>query len=132
MKTKEEAIKEAWGEHYDLVKDDLNDDGQIYIDDIGFNVFDQIMILCNYDSVTELLTHPKLQGIENNNGWIRIESEMDLPKNFTNVYCLDKYGNMFICESRSKHFFCHTNGWLYNYYDFTHYQPIIKPKKPLY
>ena len=72
-----------------------------------------------------------LQGIENNNGWIKIESENDLPKedNWFYVFRLD---NSIVLSKFRKEF----NRW--EVYEglptkgITHYQTIIKPKPPIY
>ncbi len=75
-----------------------------------------------------------LQGIENNNSWIKIESEDDLPKEIINcwvktikngiintVVLYNCYGKVF------------TDGIInQKWSEFTHYQPIIKPSSPIY
>jgi len=66
---------------------------------------------------------------QDNNGWIRIESEKDLPEEsgqyyvFTNdqkIYCIVWTGVMFLRDRHNE-----TK-------NITHYQPIQKPLKPLY
>ena len=77
MKNKEIAIKEAYCEHWETVKD--------YVDEKGWCV--------GYWNICEVLNgiskprsqgtkwRPKsLDGLEDNNGWKKIESEADLPK----------------------------------------------------
>jgi len=64
----------------------------------------------------------------NNNGWIKIESENDLPKKDCNCWIVVnneiKNGNYSLRKGR---FF------IIMYIDnVTHYQPIITPKPPLY
>lgn len=60
-----------------------------------------------------------------NNGWIKIESQDDLPKEDSYYYVVYKNGNV-------------SNGPISlkiltdNNYIITHYQPIIKPKPPIY
>lgn len=74
--TKEEKIKEAWAGFYNpQVKDsgwmDIN--AKTYSND---KFFDRLQFNDKRHSI-----RPKtLQGIENNNGWIKIYSEEDLPK----------------------------------------------------
>ena len=67
---------------------------------------------------------PILQGIENNNGWIKIESEKNLPNH--KLWLSDGkdvwQGNLFEME-----FFAKRINTLA-----THYQPIEKPKPPIY
>lgn len=130
MKTKEEVIKEAWGSVYSSVKEYLNEHGQIHTDDVNFDVFEKVMLMCLYDSNTELLTNKWLQGIENNNGWIRIESEANLPKE-VGYYLVYNGTNTLIIELNSISF----KSKLIEQFKkdgFTHYQPIVKPNKPLY
>lgn len=73
-----------------------------------------------------------LQGIENNNGWINIESEDDLPKE-SGVYeaCINEE---YIGRIRFSREF---NEWscIYDSDNLrfpSHYQPIIKPQPPIY
>ena len=85
---------------------------------------------CNHE-----LTYPEFiklfEGAEGeNNGWIKIQSETDLPIKNIDCFCLSKNGDILICNSRQTHFWCSDNKWLYNFKDFTHYQPIQKPLPP--
>jgi len=100
--------------------------------------------ICTYTPI-------KLIGIEDNNGWIKIESDDDLPKekeffrfipcnNFDRefmgwidnklgevlfidftFYEVEKDGNRYVSQS---------NAWLTS--QITHYQPIQKPQPPIY
>jgi len=70
-----------------------------------------------------------LQGIENNNGWISVLSENDLPSEMKAVFV---YWNneillIEILELPSKKMF---KEWSEK--GFTHYQPIKKPYLPIY
>lgn len=74
-----------------------------------------------------------LSGIENNNGWTRIESEEDLPKEYdVDYFCFHKNGRLTI---RS---FYEYLGWgefeaeILDQSDITHYQPIETPKPPIF
>ena len=71
------------------------------------------------------------QEIENNNGWIKIESEADLPKEgmhhsiLLDSDCINGYRNYDVIvfyEVNSK----------FRKKEISHYQPIEKPLKPLY
>ena len=73
----------------------------------------------------------KAYGIENNNGWIRIESEADLPKEgmhhsiLLDSECINGYRNYDVIvfyEVNSK----------FRKKEISHYQPIEKPKPPIY
>lgn len=77
-----------------------------------------------------LVWRPKtLQGIESNNGWTRIESVDDIPKEITECYIFDDDGDIsyftFGFDSQ-KDYDEVVNGVI------THYQPIIKPEAPIY
>ena len=125
--TKEEKIKEAWGENWSKIskenqKKALNNNGFVshYYEDL----------LSNETKCRKLLdVRPKsLQGIENNNGWIKIESEEDLPKDYEISY--------HAWNSESDRDYYLTNMWgiinRYHLGNVTHYQPIEKPKLPIY
>lgn len=129
--TKEEKIKEAWGLAYDEVKHLLTDNGYIQSVDLAhirLNLRSYNLDL-NYNDID---ARPKsLKGIENNNGWIKIESEDDLPKE--NGYFFTKSDVWWEPYYRID-VFC---GKLANSFEngkscFTHYQPIQKPKPPIY
>lgn len=118
---KQKAIREAYGEeNWKIVKDYVNKEGELSVN--------KVKLIGNLPESFEVLNHkavrPKsLKGIEDNNGWIRIES--DLPKetecNFYDIVnnnywtdMVDKYGN-FNYETKA-----------------THYQPIQEPEPPIY
>src|SRR5689334_16269326 len=65
-----------------------------------------------------------LQGIENNNNWIKIESEDDLPKERCFCWVLEKeigiVAGEYLNNSKEERFFWFDNA--------THYQLIKKPK----
>jgi hypothetical protein len=68
-----------------------------------------------------------LKGIENNNGWIKIETEADLPTDKTIQYstCKDKK----VFQSTVN---CGTVKHWFNICKITHYQPIKKQEPPLF
>lgn len=75
-----------------------------------------------------------LNGIDNNSGWISIESEDDLPKESGSYFTLTNYSNEIIERdypifTKSMTIEDENEWWLKN---ITHYQPIIKPKKPIF
>lgn len=79
-----------------------------------------------------MLCRPKsLQGIENNNGWVKIESEDDLPNTdgkSVEFWFLTKHGNITTnCFSDLM-----KNKKIQYSKVYSHYQPIEKPKPPLY
>ena len=113
--SKEEKIQEAYGEYFNK---DINDNGWCNNHSLRIRV-DALEI-----DRSRFGWRPKsLQGIENNNGWIKIESEYqyDLLENgeyeWYNINN-DKYDK----------------GDLWSYGIFTHYKivPITKPQPPIY
>lgn len=129
---KQKAIEEAYGEYWEKVKD--------FVDENGWcNVRKKV----NFSDISEKLHwetktgnqyywRPKsLQGIEDNNKWISINSEDDLPKEKGSYWVIDKILNV----NPNQEFFDPENlvsmkeRWMYR---ITHYQPIIKPEKPIY
>lgn len=82
--TKQEKIQEAYGEHWAVVKNIVNPDGWFYCSETDFRL-DSIMPL-QYDGYNNKMRPKSLQGIENNNGWIKIESEDDLPKDIDGLW----------------------------------------------
>lgn len=115
--TKEEKIKEAYGEYFEKCNPDEN--GWFWSENIIFS-------FCkNWDKIgyrKTLRFRPKsLSGIENNNGWVKIESEVDLPREELDYFILYKnevqYFSGRICDLNE-----HA----------THYQPIKKPEPPIY
>lgn len=82
MKTKEEVIKEAWGVHY---SSDIDENGYRTYNDfqaIHLNQWFGDFWEKGFNEVLNIhWVRPKiLKGIENNNGWIKIKSEDDLPE----------------------------------------------------
>ena len=63
------------------------------------------------------------------NNWIKIESENDLPSDEKDYYVFNKLGNIFIYPYQTKGDVSIKEVWLN---ELTHYQPIIKPLKPIY
>ena len=81
--TKEEKIQEAYGEYFIMCNPNKNGWGKYISIGIGLQSFD----IKTNDKDERLLMRPKsLNGIENNNGWIKIESESDLPEFFGSDY----------------------------------------------
>lgn len=127
MKTKQEVIQEAWGDFYEKAKHAINSDGWF-----ERNKDRDLTLLTHFDvddmRFSGLLIRPKvLDGIENNNGWTRIESEADLPKDDDKEYWIANENGIFGFVA---------NGWQvvakWKNGTCTHYQPIIKPESPIY
>ena len=119
LEAKQEAIKKAYGENY--IHADINGwirFGMYVPTDLGIE---------NYDDINGFWRCKSLQGIENNKGWIRIESKDDLPK---------EEGNYFIVRNNNEvgtsYFIPNNDFSVMDWRDITHYQPIEKPKLPIY
>ena len=119
LEAKQEAIKKAYGENY--IHADINGwirFGMYVPTDLGIE---------NYDDIDGFWRCKSLQGIENNKGWIRIESKDDLPK---------EEGNYFIVRNNNEvgasYFIPNNDFSVMDWRDITHYQPIEKPKLPIY
>lgn len=76
--TKLEIVKKEYGEYYE--KCSPNENGWIDYD----TWFKYIGHKIDYDYLNNqmLMRSKSLKGIENNNGWIKIETENDLPQKF--------------------------------------------------
>jgi len=128
--TKQEKIKEAYGECFEEMKPWINTDGWF-----DKNAFYNKVFSFNYEKIDILFSHcqdlmiPKsIREIENNNGWIKIESEGDLPKGrgtfWTFIEGKEVVMNTFNTFDDME--FTFDNGKV------THYQSLIKPNEPLY
>ena len=131
--TKQEIIQKAYGKSYDTVKDYINENG--FIDCVK----NRKISLIPYFEVSELEfkeneVRPKsLKGIENNNGWVKIYCENDMPQFDCNCFIIDKKQGMVtgqwmqapneIEDKKARAF------WLDKA---THYKIIDMPDLPLY
>lgn len=70
----------------------------------------------------------ELKGIDNNNGWIRIESKKDLPMKTECYHVFSKEEEYLIGTFQTENIGM-IEYWLQN---FTHYRPIQNPNKPIY
>jgi len=129
---KQEAINKAYG----FLNQFIDSDGWATYgcaenSEFGIEPFGEYETRNHVDAVYEW--RPKsLQGIENNNGWIKIESEADLPKEYKFYWIKTQLNSEFIAWCRpNERLFIHNDGETEFKY-ITHYQPIQKPLKPLY
>lgn len=135
--TKEEKIKEFWG----VVDSEISDDGWLYYgyacngwDDVenwlkenkfdtNKNNYDMIYDECDNGDLIGIQIRPKsLNGIENNNGWLKLENESDRYPD-EDVWVCNYNGN-------KKAFMHDAMEVIPDKY--THYQPLEKPKSPLH
>jgi hypothetical protein len=129
---KEEVIKAAYGEHWKTVKSFVDENGwtELQEEDFGYSALsDEIE---HFDFEHSNKWRPiSLSGIENNNGWIKIEMESDMPKQrgTDDIYIIDELGEVQVASSKLLN-----DRQIFNYWKatITHYQPINKPKPPLF
>lgn len=121
--TKQEVIKQAYGEHWGKVKTRVDENGWcfIYYEEIGINIFGTEYEFKEFSQWRPI----SLKGIETNNGWIKIESGNDIQDG--DYWMLEHDGTISPCfeidqDSQKNN--------LHKYY--THYQPIVKPLPPIY
>ncbi|MCT4330937.1 hypothetical protein HZP13_14555 [Elizabethkingia anophelis] len=140
---KEQAIKAAYGEHWEKVKNYVEDNGWIelysyncYTDTVYTDLTEDLPFLkeLGYERKyfnnghTHYVRPKSLFGIETNRGWTRIESEDDLPKGngFAGflLATVDKVSSNVYNYKEVEFYF---NSGIY-----THYQPIETPKPPIF
>lgn len=132
------AIKKAYGEHFKKLKPYINLEFG-WVNTSEPNVFWKDITHDNFgfkDEEVELLSEywrPKtLTGIHNNNGWTRIESEEDLPKDESMRYkvYLEEHNTDHGSPVRFK------EGFFYDgdlcLFGVTHYKPIEPELLPIY
>ena len=132
MKTKEEIIREAWGFDFDEFVDNYGwkpvgfYKGEVLTTDEEIELKETYSF--NGGCVGWSHFRPKiLQGIEDNNSWVKIESEDDLPK--------EGMTNYFICVDGKPSIHVHNLRQVLSLFKdgmVSHYQPIVKPKSPVY
>ncbi|AZA82182.1 hypothetical protein C1637_09870 [Chryseobacterium lactis] len=135
---KQEKIQEAYSSHWEKVKP--------YVDENGWCDFKalwgdfgnskglegiELETMDPYDPKYCYFKRPvSLNGINDNNGWIKIESEEDLPKEKGHYWVKNK-----VSENRIDFDYidwdCETTIDLWMEFN-THYQRIPQPKPPIY
>ena len=125
LEAKQEAIKKAYYNNWDKVKDYVDENGWIFWSDKNpIGIYNNRYL--EYKEENPNYWRPKsLQGIENNKGWIKIESEYDLPKNEGSFWVINDENKIVEMEYFPK-YKCFTEQ------NISHYQPIEKPKPPIY
>ncbi|MNK26422.1 hypothetical protein D3C87_447580 [compost metagenome] len=148
MKTKQELIQEAFikliGEDkFNLIKAHIQEDGWCVMFDEDSNkitpTFKELglqydLSLSDTDRISNIggtLWRPKsLAGIETNNGWTRIGSEDDLPKEDGTYYVMTKDGmkSLYWMSGMGKRY--NVKKWME--YKPTHFQKEVIPPPPIY
>jgi len=141
MKTqekKQKAIELAYGSLYEKYKQSINSDGYVRF---GGKSSEEYLELISNDNFEEkewigysFLRPKSLSGIEDNNGWISINSEEDLPKDKINH-------DVFRNGKETTAIYAGSNRWFVPENDFpketknsgiTHYFPKTEKKAPIY
>lgn len=125
--TKNEAIKAAYGEFFS--EENVDENG--WTNNPPEGMLKSIACEAKEMHITfgspETWCRPRsLAGIENNRGWTRIESEEDLPKEPGHYFAIDIFRSepcIIVFEEALK------KNWLEVV---SHYQPIDKPKPPIF
>ncbi|KIO75590.1 hypothetical protein TH53_19830 [Pedobacter lusitanus] len=134
--TKLEKIKEAYGNKYNSSVSDT--DGWA-----PWNCIDLMPLPDSYQTKnignTTFIRPISLNGIEDNNGWQKIESEDDLPTDRTKEYLivvdgLKGYRQAFYDKDKWCFFHIVSDGTrhLSSYNSVTHWKPIVKDLPPIY
>lgn len=131
--TKEEKIKEAYGSLYELNKQFIDSDGWLdNSEGAAYLTFGDTKHLGGCEYREDIFIRPKsLAGIEDNNGWIKIEREEDLPNELKSIdYKVFKKSNQFsfMLNTYKKHEVKEL--WVSD--EITHYQAINDFKPPIY
>lgn len=123
--TKQEKIQEAYGENWELVKNNVNQNGWIKDREFDFKDFKPMeWQTTDHDDEWYDTRRPiSLKGIENNNDWIKIESVDDLPKEYTDCITYPSYIRANLKADRNSIAYCINN-------NITHYRQ--KLREPLY
>ncbi len=142
---KQIAIRKAYGEYWEQFPDTakhqaicnngyiierfLNNESGSLLDCIEMVYVD---VYEDDDNYVRVYRPKSLQGIESNNGWIRIESEEDLPKESGDYWVYETNGAigirfyMSVPQKWGNHEMEVKNPQV------SHWQPIVKPEKPIY
>lgn len=113
-----EKIQEAYGEYWDECKNYIDTDGWIKVgtfhnnEPIDFEIFGielesmlEDVPFGIFKEVREIVRPKSLQGIEHNNGWIKINSESDLPEQGGEYI-------VFRMNKKSKATYCKKDRWI--------------------
>lgn len=122
--TKEEIIKEAYKNHYWLYSEcDNAGDGYIFMTEgLDFHSIWEEIPLDKHPYLSRAYRPSSLRGIENNNGWIKVESESDIKVFNEEMWIKHNDGDILTIYA--------TKSYLLK--NCTHYQRIITPKPPIY
>lgn len=139
LNAKQESIKKAYAEYWEYVKNNIDENGYLneyFLSKNSKTIFNKPEIKNKIFGLRYSNIPKSLIGIETNNGWIRIESEDDLPKEDYGFYHVTSKEPIYVKEPKNQSVeeYCSLDinkkkWWMDN---ITHYRPIEKPKKPIY
>lgn len=129
--TKKELVKNAYEQFYEYVENSVDENGWVKREEHSGFMINHFYLSNNiktkFIDKVEYWRPKTLKGIENNNGWILIRSEEDLPKDKNTQYSVCKCKKVFQSTVN-----CGTVRHWFNISKITHYQPITKPNAPLW
>lgn len=126
--TKEEKIKEAYGNYYEELKDAMCTNGWVDNRHYDFRNYDIELDFSDYNYKWRARN---LKEIENNNGWIKVKDKTDLPQSETwnyDIYYLYEDGTYFYDKSLT----LNKVKSLYKQKKLTHWRETDEVPKPLY
>lgn len=137
MKTKKEVIQEAWDSTFPDSSNYSFEKISSAIDANGWYRFNNELSInicvVGFDYDKGAYRTPLLRGIETNNGWIRIESEADLPRKENTLWIRYEDGSTIL--GRYNIFtnkFVTSYGKMFDEDKPTHFQYITQPLPPLF
>lgn len=118
--TKQEKIKEAYGKDWEIVKNNVDENGWL---DPYFNLkYFESFLDCDVERNKNLFRPIILKSVENNNGWIKIETEEQYNKLENGLY------EWYNIETKEQ-----TISDLHKFGRYTHYKEIkYSEKLPIY
>jgi len=142
MTPKEQAIKNAYGAYWDKVKYHVNPRGWCNFKSLFGEAGNstgkldgiELEVLNNYHSTHCYFNRPKsLSGIENNNGWNKIEDEGYLPYDVTTCFIMKDglifYPMLYRPDLQQFQDVAENN---IDWQDVSHWQLFKEPQKPIY
>lgn len=132
---KQDLIKQAYGEHFEEVKDWIDENGFL---DSNYFTSKEDAILYHILSSKEPFEHYterevcrpiSLKGIENNFGWIELITPADLPTNFGTINWFVGRETDSVVLVLKKDIAFYNASKIISF--FSHYLPIETPKSPL-
>lgn len=130
---KQEKIKEAYnGLGLPFNENILFDNGWLKIKPTQYQSKYNDVDLLKLTNHVHSIRPKSLSGIENNNGWIKIETEEDLPNKPDELFEVGILDSIGYFHHEIKRYAGKSLKWMWNKDLITHYQPIEKPKPPLY